>query len=744
MVSSTETEFQEISESGKVPSTRVEKVEDARAIVSKLVKANHKRSQVNALVKGLVDSNPPYKQADLNRNNQRYRSNFNTGEALSLLGVAMTSYYDLYAEVPHLASVVCRSATPNASDWGAIVQEEFDSLLRSNKSMDFNIQLSNHDMVLYGSGPVVWPDQYDWRAKPVLHSDVYYPDNTLADVYEFEYVAIRYHFTSTSLYQKIKDESLAAESGWNVDAVKMAIVHSRQKGANTLSQGEWERVQQDLRNNNLDSTTETDRIKVIRLLYKEYPTKDDPIGKVTERWFLESVSGDIHPDGFLLTKNRAYEDFSQVEVPFFIDKGDGKAHSVKGLGTRMYKLLTTKMRLDNALVDSAFARTALMFQATSSKAVSKSSIIPLGPYLAIPSDLKYVPTNLGGAINEPASVSRHLETTLSSNLSQYRQHLDKGQGNPRTATEVEASLAQQSVIGKTQQSRYYAQLDQFFAETFRRAIQDFPSDKLPGASEALEFQKNIQSRGVPLSALKDCVVTASRAVGQGSQSLRSRILDDLFISVGASLPEAGRKNLIKDSVANKAGKHMVDRYYPQDGVRTPQEQESQQEAIIENGLLSIGAPAMVTSLDDDYIHSVTHIEGMARAVESLPQGGDQVKVLTFLESAGPHVQQHLQKMSSDKLRESEVRMLNEQLKAYAGVADQLKDKVLQETQQKQKAQEQQEQVLSELQLKNKKVQAEIEMKREKSELDNEIKRTRHEQDMVIKDAMSASEIRNGR
>ena len=111
-------ELLNINESGSVPDTRVTDPVTARQIADNIIDQNDKRLDRNSKVKGLVDGNPPYSSQALAKAGQKYRSNFNSGQALSFLQTSMTAFYDLFAEVPTFATVKCDTGNPDKdSEW---------------------------------------------------------------------------------------------------------------------------------------------------------------------------------------------------------------------------------------------------------------------------------------------------------------------------------------------------------------------------------------------------------------------------------------------------------------------------------------------------------------------------------------------------------------------------------------------------------------------------------------------------
>ena len=261
---------------------------------------------------------------------------------------------------------------------------------------------------------------------------------------------------------------------------------------------------------------------------------------------------------------------------------------------------------------------------------------------------------------------------MQSNLSQYRQRLDKPQGNPKTATEVQAIVQQASVLGKTQIARYYQQLDRFFAEKFRRATDSDVTDPA-----AIEFQKRIISRGVPRAAMKDIdYVEATRNYGQGSAFLRLQTIAGLM-QISSQLPESGRNALTRDYIAALAGQQQVGRYMvqPEQDVYA---KDQIAEANIENAVMQTGNPVVITDSQNHLLHAQTHLAKGGELVQAAQQGGNPSAIAQFFGLLIPHIGEHVGQLSIDPSRKNEAKDLEGQLEELTGFANELANQVAQQ------------------------------------------------------------------
>jgi hypothetical protein len=461
------------------------------------------------------------------------------------------------------------------------------------------------------------------------------------------------------LFEKIQDEEAARASGWNVDYVRQRIRAAMPEPYRSGVQYDWEFFQRQLRSNDITFSARSEVVLMCHIFYKEFD------GQISHVIIDERDSQD-----FMYKKLRRFSRWEQVIHPMYYDRGDGEHHGVKGLGIKMLQAMELKNRLRCSMVDSAFARTQILFRPLNPNALSKTSVVQQGPYAILPPDYEVIQQNIAGVLDAPMAVNADLENVLQGNLSQYRQSLNKPQGNPRTATEVQAIVAQQSAIGKTQLSRYYNQLDSFFEERYNRASNPNLNPITKSDKDAIEFQRRCKERGVPVQAMMDIdYVEATRTVGQGSQFAKQQLLGTL-LSLSGSLPEGGKINLLKDYIAAQVGQQMVDRYLPTQ-MQSARVQDQAALAVLEHSSLHQGNMPIVTDTQNHIIHIDTHLAAANEAAASLQQGGNPQEIVLFLQGIGQHVQQHLQRLSTDPSRRPQVDAYAQQLQMLSQTIEQL-------------------------------------------------------------------------
>jgi hypothetical protein len=653
--------------------SRLTDPEEVQNMVMNMARADEARSTVRAKVKGLVDGNPPYSKSELKKNAQSYRCNVNFREAESFLSMGLSAFYDVFSEVPQYATVDIEHDNPNTDEsYSKIITEEFDRMQKKDTNFDYLMQLSQHEMVLYGYGPMVFEDTLDWRCKPIRCGDLLIPEKTKSNVNEWVIAAVRSVYQVHELYGFIKNEEAATAAGWNISAVRQAIMDSVPEEEGSHSKRRWEYYQQAIRNNDLSYSSECDVIRATHVYYREFPDADNPQGAITHCMIDERGDG----SQFLFRNLKQFKGWEECIHCLYYDKGDGQHHSVKGMGVKMFSALELKNRLKCSLIDAAVARTAIHFQPQNPSDLNRTSIVQMGPYTVIPPGMQIQQTNSAGVLDAPLKVEEALEGTLQAGLSQYRQRLEKD-GNPRTATEIEALVAQQSILGKTQLNRYYNQLDALFTERYRRAINPDLTEDIPGGADALEFQKRCKDRGVPKAALKAYdSVKATRTNGRGSALERRNTMNQL-LGLSQMLPETGRQHVIEDTIASMTGFNSLERYFPVPQ-KDPLHQEHVQEAAYENALFKLNEDIPVSDSDNHAIHAQSHLSAGSNSFNSLEQGGNPEQVTAYLQFLLNHTAMHIQALAKDGSRKELHKQVNQQfqqlINAFKNLGQQLQAK----------------------------------------------------------------------
>lgn len=671
MTSTSTIPLEDLNPNGTPPVTRMTDPQKGSDLLTQFLRADETRNATRAKLRGLVDGNPPYSPAKLKAAGRANDTNVNFRGAEMFVAMAAGAFYDVFSEAPTYATVRTSYGTdPNKrQEWSNIITEEFDRLQKRDRTFDYMMQLSQREMVLMGCGPIMFQDDVSWKSCKAI-TELYVPDKTEADTANWEVALVRSQFTVSQLWTKIRDFEAAKAIGWDVEACKRAIIEAQPESTSDWTkQYDWEKVQQELRSNDITFSARCKVVMVSHIFYQEFD------GKISHRILNERDNS-----AWLFTKLRRFTSWDRVIHPFYYDRGDGEHHGVKGLGIKMYPAIELQNRLRCALMDAAFSNTQIMLQPTNAQALNVTNVVQMGPYSILPPDYQVVQRQVAGVMDASMAAITDLENVVQNNVSQYRQQLSRPSGNPRTATEIQALVAQASALGATQLTRYYEQLDGFFAERYRRAANKNVTEQDDGGNEALEFQRRCIERGVPEAAMSGVEsVQATRTVGQGSAFVKQQKLQAMM-QVLPQLPPSGQMNLLSDFIASQASQSMVARYLPEP-MTNAKEQDQIAYAQLEAGLMKSGVSPLVTDTQSHELHVQKHLQDANDAAESITQGAPPADIGQFLTITVQHVTQHLQRLMLNPNKQGFVQQAQAQLEQLVQVAQQVEQFASEQAQQ---------------------------------------------------------------
>ncbi len=732
-----------ISNNGQAPKTRLTDAMAAQSYCRRLIDNDEsKRGKKRALVNGLRDGNAPYQTGALLKAGRADACNVNWGTSRSYMESAGGAIYDLFTEAPGYVTIFTDYGTGEQQErWNSIISREIDRSLKDTPVWDYEMSLSIDEMVWHGCGPLLFEDAWKPLPKAFLCGDLKVPEFTKSDTHYWESGMVQATYYPPELYAFIEDEQAAAAVGWDVDYTKKVIANAMGLRNQVGSPFEWEFYQQELKNNSLTYYDEPRVCKVCHLFWKEFDGKITQV--IVER--NQATGGADSTIKFLFRHERRYRDWQEVIHPMYFDHGNGGYHhSVTGLGVKLYGAMEYENRLLCNLCDKAFAP-KILFKPTTSEARMKFELARYGEFGVLPKGLEGIQSPVAGLMDDGMKLHGMIGELVSSNLSSYRQQVPmRRQGNPVTKFEKEYEASMQAALSKTQFNRFYEQLDQLYAEVYRRLANPNSPNEM-----AQEFQRRCKRAGVPMEALgRIARIQATRVVGQGSSFLRKSAIDSLMPFAGA-LPEEGRQKLIEDKIAAEAGQSSVARYYPQKQQVMASSQEA--DAIEWTAALKVGVPCPVSSDQNPAVYAGTFLAAAMQSVQSLQTGADPGEVLKFLETTGPSIAAQLKRLGQDPTRQQVFQALSQQFQQLTGIVDKLKALVAKAGQGRQQQQQKTQQQMTDEQLKKAKALSDIQIKQVKTQAQMKQSAEKHgqklqqaQQDMAIKDAVSAADIQRER
>lgn len=732
---------------GEVPKERLPDAQDARALIALLMESNRGRARINAKVKGMLDGNRPYDPAKLRNAAQQFRVNVNWLEGRAKTSAAKVPYYDLFsASTNYVDCSTSYGTLDQQAEHSRIITDEVNATLKDWDEFDFNMQLMINDFVDYGKAFLMPNGKDDWMFSCIPQSKVLFPDGASSFPNKWDVVIVRHVFKVTDLYDYIRDENTAKEAGWNIEAVRDAIFNAYAQqvgsGANLY---DYNFIQQQIKDHDILQGIRCATVQAAHVFVKEFDGKVTHL-ITTETDVARNNNNNDYGKLFMYKFVGKFPSMIEALVSFVFETLDGSINGTQGMGHLIYSPMETKNRLICSMADLAFLRSSIVLQAQSGQATQKVALTQVGPYTVLPPEFAVQQSTIMGDMNSPVEANGVLNSIIDNNTGTYRNEGPKP-GNPKTFGEAKLDFMNSASLSNSAVNRFYLSCDRLYNVIIPRMLHPAAAGKGDGYKMAKDCVQRILDRGVPKECFdkKALTIKAARVNGNGSMIMRQQSLFAMMPIV-PMLPESGKEQWLRDAVAAATSQHQSERYVPSAEVsRSPTDQTEL--ALIENGIIKIGAPVTVTSTQNDVVHSHVHLNAASQAAASLPQGANPVDVLAFLQGIGAHVTVHLKRLSGDPSRKQEFMILEQQWKQLAQTTDMLAKQVSDMQQKQAEAQQAQQQAAAiangvdpETQIKAAQAKRDMEIKAAKAAQNMNLKQAKTQQDMALKDALTASTI----
>lgn len=717
---------------------RLPRAEDAHRLYSRLREEDKDSALNRAMVQSMLDGAPPYNDKLLKSTNQGFKSNVNYGEGRHLLNNALSAYVDMLHSVEHLVRVktLFGETDEERAEYSEILSEEISAMIRRSPQYTYNFLENCTNFIAHGVSIAYFRDDKDWRWSVSKFGDFLIPRQTRATEDDIEVAMCMRTYNIGELWSFIRDEGKAKSVGWDVGATKAYILDLIKQGCDeAASTDDWEKWQEQVKNNDLYLVHAAARAKVVHAWVKEMD------GSVTHCLFRE----DEEPDTFLLRKANKFESMSQAFVFFTFGVGtNGKYHGIRGLGNAILPLVQLSNRLRNQAADGAFMGSSLLAQPQSAEDAEDLSITFWGPAAVISPTLKVLNQQLAPNYNQFISpVLNDLAMQLQHQTGQFSPQNVFSDQRERTRFEVAAQLEQVSALNVTSQNLFHEPHERLTVEQVRRIVKNKFSSGEPGGAEVVELLQRLARRGVPEEALRKIdirSVKATRAVGAGSAASRHVILSEL-VEMMSAFDSTGRHNALRDKIAAKVGYDQVDRYVPRkEGVRPTIDDKL---AELENAAMSDGNDISVQENENHATHLKMHIEGNGGLLEYLAAEAENPDAL--MEVLGPvvmihdHATQHLAAIQGDPSVAGLVAQYSRTLQQAGEIIENGRKKAEAQAREQAAEGEQADGFDPALAAKLQKNQLELQMMREKHELKLQLQLAEAQQEMRLAQQKAASD-----
>lgn len=736
-----------------VPESRISTTAAVRTRVNAMKREELTRSTRRATIQGLIDGNPPKSAAKLKSLGRGDEINFNTREGEGMADAAKTPYYTLTFRQQRFANITTDygDQPQRQIEWSEKISARFHEMLKGWSAHDWNVQLRDWQMCVFGIGVCMWPDADSpfWKALKIGNAIV--PLEVDADIDALPEACVPRDISPVDLYKMaVKNEKAAKAMGWFPDRVKKAIVQNADQTIRNQMGDNWgEAYQASLRRGDVSWNGKEHNIPIVDYLVMEFS------GKITHVILLDDGGinnpvDDDDDDSMLFKKVGRFEQFSHVLCPFFFDIGTGEWHSIKGLGPKIFDFCNASNLTTCDMMTGTRNASKMQFQANDAAALQETHAIDIGAGKVWPPGLTHLQVRLDQNIQGQLAVKHDLQNTIQSNTGQYRQR-NSGENQEPTLGQAQLNARNQQSLGDSAVDRHMNTLDKLYKEMVRRSMKwgkklysrykDRDEPTLPPAEKLVfRFYKYlVEVDKVPEEALDFdyiCSVSAVRGLGNGNPVSIDMATQGL-IAMRPFMDERGKRNADRTRTAFLVGPNNVDAYFPPFEEADVPDDNVWAATQENNDLRTPKGETVVTPKQDHAIHFKVHFAALAGDFQSLKKGeGDPMEVLMFAHKMGPHMKEHLNEMAGDPTRKEQLEQMEEGWDMLSKLTDQLQQQI-EEHIKSQEANPPQPQPDPELIAALARVQGELEIKRQKMQGDMQLKAEKQSQQMRLKDLSTA-------
>lgn len=517
-------------------------------------------------------------------------------------------------------------------NYQSIMGQEFHKLNTKTPAwrMKFKsrIEQGAREYVYFGAAFAFFEDANDWRFqmaglnKVKLQRAATYdgPDST-------ETVFMRREYTAAELVEPLRHGDKAAKrAGWNVEALKAATGRIMERYG---FRQDLETFVHEVKNNDL--YYRSGRAETIPILhsfvqefngqYSWYIFTEEALGGPKVK-IKDEEGNETEVEPWLFKKEFAFNDGSDVLIPFLMEVGTGELHSVRGTGHRLFEVDVNRNRLTNMMLNGCVQSGIPQYQSTTEDAHEGFAIYQIGGGQVIPAGFTYIDKKTPDLSASLVSGMKLLQTTqaMAAGVFNQRQAGNQG-GTSEEASETRAITDENIILNQNDKVNWLEPLAVLYTAQWRRITKAKATDK--GGLLATEMVKRCVARGVPLEVVRNGVDFLEPMLGifvPGTTKSQEEQIE-MLTKISGMLPDTGREQVQRAMTIGIAGPQNVDSLDP---VTPSGPNIEAQMAMLENGFLSKGDVWPVSKGQDHLAHALQHAKVMdgvlGYAMQSLQSG----------------------------------------------------------------------------------------------------------------------------
>lgn len=743
---------------GKPPQARLDDIQSALGVASTLLEATKERWRKMAMLRGMVDGNPPFNPGKLRSAGMAYYPNFSTLEGKAYVSSALVPYYDLFAGSPSYIDIQLDLKDKQVQDEASrVVCEEADRVFRYAEWFESRLNKMLFDFVTFGKGFLMWPDpDTSLRFRHIPAHRVLFPDGEDVDYEDWNLFGVLQTLKPDVLFGKVRNREAAERAGWNWRAVMEAIALAAPYDPSIYD--DYVGLQDQLRDHDLYVTARSETIWVMNLYVREFNRRwthlivpmDSyrgggaqasmpfvPLEQAPGRYRQPNLSrlDELHRQGFLFKKVGRFAAVENILCPFFFELMSGSVNGLSGLGKDIFAPMQLKDRMWCSRINNTFMRSSIVLQPRDAKSREQLQIMQMQNVTILPPGVEVQNGTIFGDLAAAEETSAGLDRLLQQNTGIYRPTFEKPPGNPEPAANFRMRAAQSTTLSNSAVNRFVKQGDRLFAELFRRL-------QVSSDLESRAYRQACEDRGITKEMQAHTrYVRMYRPIGAGSVFLRNDQLLMLLspaANIFANLPADGQAALVQDAIGSMVGQQKVERYAPFTSRKSFANRDAW-EAQQENDAMQTGGPVIAYPEQNDQVHLAVHAQAGQQALASLTKGAQPMLVAAFMPRLLQHAQVHLQNLARNK-KKAELKAFGKIFAALGAQTKQLTQAVMKQQQQVADQRKKQQQLTADQQLKAAKVKADLQLRTLKTRHGMALKEAQARQGMALADAQTAAEM----
>lgn len=640
----------------EAPENIVQTVTAARTMYENLRFQNMKRLQLFAAIEGLIQGNPPYDPIELEQNGMAI-ANFNNMDGTARYEKGALAFWNLLNASEYIAKFsFYDDIGEEGEEWAEILSRHWNTVVREWPSFVRHFCCLTGQLLKFGYSSLIWPDERDWRWKPIETARLYVQDEASTDIELLTTIFVETSFTVQELYNiydTFKDTP-KEESPWNIDVLASYLIFRANSWTKTVGSENaivnMMDLQTRLQNNDVCiGWLYSDEVRLITLLQKEYT------GKISHYIFDKYYTMPSGNDGFLYFVGDQYDSIQEAFALFTYSPDVFTIHSNRGLGHKLFAPCQATSQLDCDMFNMARFSSSPIIR-TNPMSTRDIGAITFRPGMPIDiGSAEFEQNQLGSNIAGVVSASNYLLQKLSTNIIYAGDDAavpDQVQGSISDSQARRKDYKEQGVQ-RNVIAHFYTQFDPVLEQMLYKMMNS--KKGYPGHEAYARWKTLCLNSGVPeeLFSMEEgkpryFKCKASRIGGDGSTLGLIMGLDTIGPLVGG-FSAKGMRRYQKDYVRAAMGQDYVSAYL---GNAEPDEIAAGASlAQQENNGMQNGLPALFSPDDQHRSHIRVHFGLLQNIMDQrMQEQMDAVTADRVFRIAIPHTEQHIQFVAQNPLQ----------------------------------------------------------------------------------------------